>query len=185
MTTTPAAPAEPQADPATPDPQPGDPQDPQPPSAKDEPLGDAGKAALQQEREARKAADKRAKDFEKELTQFKQANMSETEKAVSEAEQRGRSAAAEEFGIELAREKFDALAGRRNPDAKTDDILELVDLKKFLGDDGRPNVSAIQSAVERLVPEASDRPPSFDGGQRKSATPAQNFSDVIRKAAGH
>lgn len=119
-----------------------------------------------------------------ELEKQRQAAMTDAERAVAEAESRGRTAAATEFGKELAQTHFDALAGRRNPDFDTSQALEYVDLGKFLGEDGRPDQKAIQAAVERLVPAPPDGPPSFDGGTRTPPPAQQGMSGLIRKAAG-
>lgn len=119
-----------------------------------------------------------------ELEKQQRAAMTDAERAVSEAEERGRTAAAAEFGGELARTQFDALAGRRNPDFDTVKALEYVDLTKFLGEDGRPDAKAITAAVERLVPAPVDGPPSFDGGTRTPAPAQTGMSGLIRKAAG-
>src|SRR5688572_26331569 len=54
------------------------------------------------------------------------AQMSESERAIVEAEERGRTAVRTEYGRRLARERFDSLAARRNPDVKTSDVLEYV-----------------------------------------------------------
>lgn len=135
--------------------------------------------------------EKRAKEngsAAKELNKLRQESMSETERAVSEAEERGRMAATSTFASRLARKEFDALAGRRNPDIDTDEVLEFMDLSKFVGEDGEPNLKNIQAAVERLVPEAPKEPgrqPSFDSGSRTTAPTGQSFSDIIRKQAGH
>lgn len=119
-----------------------------------------------------------------ELEKQRQAAMTDAERAVAEAEARGRTAAATELGKELAQTQFDALAGRRNPDFDTAKALEYVDLGKFLGEDGRPDVKAIEAAVERLVPAPAGGPPSFDGGTRTPAAAPQGMSQLIRKAAG-
>lgn len=122
----------------------------------------------------------KAKEYEKQT----QASMSDAERAVAEAEARGRTAATTEFGKKLAQTQFDALAGRRNPDFDTAKALEFVDLSKFLGEDGEPNSKAITDAVERLVPAAAETTPSFDGGTRTTAPAQQGMSQIIRKAAG-
>lgn len=59
----------------------------------DQPLGDAGKKALDQERAARKAAERRAKAAEAERDQLKTAGQSEQDKAIEDAK---KTAAAEE-----------------------------------------------------------------------------------------
>ena len=119
-----------------------------------------------------------------ELERVRQSSMSEAERAIAEAKVAGRTEAATEFGRDLARERFDALAGRRNPDFDTEKALEYVDLAKFLGDDGRPDPKAIAAAVERLVPEVHNGPPSFDGGPRTSAPKGGDMNHLLRQAAG-
>ncbi len=150
----------------------------------DEALGDAGKQALDRMKAERNEARQRAKALEAEVEKIRKSSMTEAEKAVAEAEARGRTAATQEFGQELARERFDALAGRRNPDFDTAQALEYVDLAKFLGEDGRPDAKAIKAAVERLVPAPPSGPPSFDGGARTAAPAAESMTGLIRKAAG-
>jgi hypothetical protein len=119
----------------------------------------------------------------KELEKAQQATMTEAERALSEAEARGRTAAASEFGKRLARTEFDAVAGRRNPDFDTKSALEFVDLSRFLDEDGEPDPKAIKQAVERLVPEPAGGA-SFDGGARTTAAKGGDMNSIIRKAAG-
>lgn len=174
MSETPAEPTPP-AEPAA--------QPPGPEPAADEPADSTDWKA-----EARKW-ETRAKEngaAAKELEKQRQASMTEAEKAVAEAETRGRTAASQDFGKRLARTQFDALAGRRNPDVSTDDVLEYVDLGRFVGEDGEPDSKAIASAVERLVPAASGAAPTvnLDLGQRTTPTTSPGMSQIIRKAAG-
>lgn len=119
----------------------------------------------------------------KESDRQRKAAMSDTEKALSEAESRGRTAAASDYGKRLARTEFDNLAGRRNPDFDTASALEFVDLSKFIDEAGEPDVKAIAAAVERLVPTAAGGAPSYDGGARSSTKP-QDFNQELRRAAG-
>lgn len=136
--------------------------------------------------EARKW-EQRAKDNNQKASEFdkqRKAAMTEAERAVAEAEERGRTAAASDFGQRLARTEFDAVAARRNPDVDTSQVLEYVDLTRFVGDDGEPDPKAISAAVERLVPEPAGGTPSFDGGTRTPAATPQGMSQIIRKAAG-
>lgn len=109
--------------------------------------------------------------------------MSESERAIEEARQTARSEATSAFGQRLARTEFDNLAGRRNPSFDTASALEYLDLAKFLDDSGEPDTAAIKAAVERLVPEVADGPPSFDGGSR-TATKPTDFNQELRRAAG-
>ncbi len=111
-------------------------------------------------------------------------SMGEAERKIEEAKAAGRTEAVSEFGKRLARTEFDAAAGRRNPDFDTASALEWVDLGRFVGDDGEPDAKAIKAAVERLVPESPNGPPSFDGGARTPAPPTTGMNGLIRRAAG-
>lgn len=141
--------------------------------------------------EARKW-EQRAKDNKaaaSELEKQRRASMTEAERAVAEAETRGRLSATAELGSELARSRFDILAARRNPtlDEKAlDGILEYVDMTRFLGEDGRPDPKIIAAAVERLVPapQANTGIPSLDLGEKTPALAPQGMTSLIRKAAG-
>lgn len=124
-----------------------------------------------------------AKAAAAELEQHRKASMTEAEKAVAEAEARGRTAAAVDFGKRLARAEFDAQAGRRNPEYDTAGALELLDLSRFVKDDGDLDSKAIKAAVERLVPAPNNAPPSYDGGSR-TPTRAVDMNKLIRQASG-
>jgi flagellar hook-length control protein FliK len=125
-----------------------------------------------------------AKAAAAEVEKIRKSSMTEAEKAVAEAEARGRSAALADFGKRLARTQFDALAGRRNPGINTSEVLEFIDLARFVGEDGEPDQKAIEAAVERLVPAAEAGVPSFDGGTRTTPPAPTGMNGLIRKAAG-
>lgn len=153
-----------------------------PPATGDDVLGDAGKQAIDRMKADKVAAERRSKALERELEQVRQATMSETEKAIAEAEKRGRTAASTDFGKRLVKADIATAAARRNPDYDTA-ALDYLDLSRFIGDDGEPDATAIAAAVERLVPAASGAP-SFDGGVRKTPAAKVDMNSVIRKAAG-
>lgn len=125
-----------------------------------------------------------AKTATTELETLRRSSMTETEKATAEAEARGRSAATADFGKRLATSQFDALASKRNPGFDTAEMLGLIDLSKFVGDDGEPDEKAIATAVEKLVPAADGVVPNFDGGTRTTAPAPSGMNGLIRKAAG-
>jgi hypothetical protein len=147
-------------------------------------LADAGKQAIDRMKAERNAANSALKAAQRELERLKQAQMSESERSVAEAETRGRQSALAEMGEELARARFDALAGRRNPAVKTDDVLEFVDLSRFLTEDGRPDDKALSAAVDRLVAAPQNGPPSFDGGARRTAPKSPDMDALIRGQVG-
>ena len=119
----------------------------------------------------------------KQAEKARMAAMSDSERAIEEARQAARSEATKSFGMRLARTEFDAAAGRRNPGFDVAPVLEVIDLGKFVGDDGEPDIKAIKATVERLVPEGAGAP-SFDGGTRKSTAKTGDMDALIRKAAG-
>jgi hypothetical protein len=169
--------------PAQEQPKPGE----NPPAAETPPTVEELQAKVEELTKESRKWEGRAKENGKaktELEKQRQAAMTDAERAVAEAEERGRTAAITELGKDLAKERFDALAGRRNPNFDTAQALEYVDLGKFLGEDGRPDTQAITAAVERLVPAADSGPPSFDGGTRTPAPAPQGMTQIIRKAAG-
>ena len=151
--------------------------------AHEEQLGEGGRKALEAERASRKALEKQLQTMQREIEKTRQAGMSEAEKAIAEAEVKGRTAATAEFGKRLAKAALDTAAARRNPDFDTA-ALEYVDLSRFVGDDGEPDAKAIAAAVERLVPTASGAAPGFDGGTRTSTPKGADMNSLLRQAAG-
>lgn len=117
-----------------------------------------------------------------ELDKFRKAQMTETEKAVAEAEQRGRSAATTAAAGRLARAEFRAAAAGRVERDALDGFLEYADLSKFVGDDGEPDVKSIDAVVKRLA--GPQKPPDFDGGARQTAGKTTDMNALIRQRAG-
>ena len=154
----------------------------------DDNLGDPGKRALEAERAARKEAEKQAKAVQRELEQLRQAQMSESEKALAEAESRGRSAAVTAFGQKLAAAEFVAAAARRNPEFDASAVLEDLNLAKYVGEDGEPDTKGLAAVVERLVPEkAAPSGPRFgnaDLGPRSTPSALTDGSPKSLIAAG-
>lgn len=96
-TTTPTTDPETTPPPATPDTETPDTPD----------LGDGGKKAIEAERRARKAADKRAADLEARVKEFEDASKSEAEKAAARAEaaeERAKAAESKALRLEIADE---------------------------------------------------------------------------------
>lgn len=108
--------------------------------------------------------------------------MTEQERAVAEAEQRGATTALAKTGARLARAEFRASAAGRVDPAAVDGFLEYADLTKFVGDDGEPDARAIEAAVKRLG--GQQKTTDFDGGARTSAGKATDMNALIRSRAG-
>jgi len=137
---------------------------------------------------ALKKANKEAETLRLQLKEYADRDKSETERAIeraaAEAEARGRSAASTDFGKRLARSEFTTAAARRNPGYDVAEAVDLLDLGRFVGEDGEPDTQAITAAVERLVPEAGTPTPSFDGGPRSNAPVGVDMNRMLRRASG-
>jgi hypothetical protein len=83
--------------------------------------------------------------------------MTESERAVAEAEERGRLAVRAEYGQRLAQTEFRAAAAARNAAYDPAKALKYVNLTGLLGEDGEPDAKAIAAAVADLIPEARHR----------------------------
>lgn len=118
----------------------------------------------------------------KELEKVRAAAMTEQEKAVAEAEQRGAQTATAKAATRLVRAEFRAAASGRVDKETLDAYLEDVDLSKFLGDDGEPDLKAIEARIGRLG--GGQRRTDFDGGARTTAAKPADMNSLIRRAAG-
>jgi hypothetical protein len=117
-----------------------------------------------------------------ELKKRAAAAMTDQERAVAEAELRGRTAALAGAGTRLARAEIRAAAaGRVDADALSG-FLEYADLSKFLGADGEPDAKAIEAAVGRLA--GPTRQTNFDGGARTTGAKPTDMNALIRRLAG-
>jgi O-succinylbenzoate synthase len=86
---------------------------------------------------------------ERELAQLRASSLSESEKAVEEARAAGRKEGAKQAGVRLVAAEFRAKAAEaRLPNLGP--LLDVLDLTRFVDDDGEPDSDAIQAAVERI-----------------------------------
>jgi hypothetical protein len=127
-----------------------------------------------------------AKAAKTEADKARNASLTEAERAVAEAEQRGRTTALAEFGGRLVDAELRAAAAGRNVDV--DALLEVVDRSRFLTDDGDVDRKALGAWVDRIAPAQPDTGPvipSFDGGARTPHAPgstAQQFAKALGSA---
>jgi len=139
-------------------------------------LGDAGKRALEEERRARRKA-------EKELADLRKASMTDNERAIAEAKAASAAEANRAAAPRLIRAELRAAAAEAGVSKDAlDGFLEYADLSRFAGDDGEPDSKAIAAAVKRLG-GASGRA-DYDGGARGSAARPMDMSTLIRQKAG-
>lgn len=145
-------------------------------------LGEAGKKALDAEREQRKAAEKSAKELKVRLDELERAQMSDQEKAVAEAIEQAKSETRAEFGSQLvAAEVKVAATGLLDPE-QIDTLLADLNLAKFLTGDGQVDVDRIQAFVAGIAPKAPEGPnrvPDLGQGARNS-TPGLGSDPLLQ-----
>ncbi|GAA3699099.1 hypothetical protein GCM10022377_10130 [Zhihengliuella alba] len=131
-------------------------------------LGDAGKKAIQAERDARKAAEKAAAEYKAKLKEIEDANLSEVEKANR-----------------LAAESAAELAALRTESLRSRVALEKgvpADLVGFLTGDTEEDIAAkADLLMSRLTAPKSPKPDlsqGAKGGDKKSSTGDQ-FADFF------
>lgn len=103
-------------------------------------------------------------DAAKELETAKTAAMSDQEKAVAEAVAKARTETLAEVGATLVDAEVKAAAAGRTVDVEA--LLEGLDRKRYLTDEGKPDTDAITKWVNRIAPEAP-----ADEGQKPGAGP--------------
>ncbi|MEU5878187.1 hypothetical protein [Spirillospora sp. NPDC047279] len=103
-------------------------------------------AELENDRDKYKSLAKKEEATKKEhwnrLQEIERANLSETEKAILEAEERGKSAAQAEFESQLRQARLEAAAATAGV---PDEVLSLLDPSKVFTDDGEPNIELLAS----------------------------------------
>lgn len=113
------------------------------------------KAEADKWKEMSRKTENAAKQAMKELDQLRTAQMTDSEKAITEAEKRGREAMMRELGSQIAEAKMRAAAIGKVADV--DALIELVDVAKFVTADGVDD-SAIEATIERFAKVAPPQP---------------------------
>ncbi|MGD6750984.1 hypothetical protein [Streptomyces sp. BH105] len=124
--------------------------------------------------------EKRAKENNTELETLRTQNMSEQEKAIAEAEAKGRTAAASEYGQKLAAAELRAAASAAGLDLG--EAADLIDVSRFVGEDGEVNTAAIKSAVTRLS-KLAPRGPGRSGGDMGSGGSGDQTASLDKQIA--
>ncbi len=115
-----------------------------------------------------------------------------SEQAIRAAEERGRSAARMEFGVQLARAEVKAALAAILTDDQTDAYINHLDLSRLVQDDGSVDVDAVLDVKENvasLLATASKKPaPRVGHGRTTPAatqkSTAEQFADAIGSALG-
>lgn len=121
----------------------------------------------------------------RELDALRLQSMTDTERAVAEAVASTRQNVRVEFGARLVDAEVRAAAAGSAVDV--DVLLEGLDRRRFLNEDGEPNVREIRRWVGRVAPKAPEPgPPGLDlgQGQRPGPAGAPDMNSILRSAAG-
>lgn len=123
----------------------------------------------------------------RELEKQQQAAMTDAERAVAEAEARGRTAATQDFGKRLATAEIRAAA--LDADRDLTGVFDYLDLARFVDEDGEPDDKAIKAFVDGLPirDDGKPRAPKPDANQGRSGskgpkTTADSFADFFRNS---
>lgn len=135
-------------------------------------LGEGGKRALEAERTSRKAAEDRAKAFEKELADLKAASLSDTEKAIADAKKAGATEASTRMAAQIRRSEVKAALTAAGVSGSLLDLAARADefAKLVVSDDGE--IEGLESAVKAFKdshPDVFTKPAAAgtaDGGTR-------------------
>lgn len=103
-----------------------------------------------------------------ELSELKKGQMSEAERAIAEAEERGREAARAELAKELRQSKLTAAAAQAGVPAE---VLGLLDVEKLFTDSGEVN-------TELLTTLSGNRRPTFEKSAKDLGIGAQSNSNA-------
>jgi lysophospholipase L1-like esterase len=111
---------------------------------------------------------------EKELETIRESQLSETEKAVKEAEARGAATAASQFGQKIAAAELKAALAGLIPDPAG--VIEDLNLAKFVTDTGDVDADAVAALREKyalLAPAKNAPAPNLHQGRQGPPTPGQ------------
>lgn len=121
----------------------------------------------------------------KELEELKKSQMSDTERAVKEAEERGRIGAASEFGQKIAAAELKAALAGLIPDPQG--VIEDLNLAKFVTENGDVDLAAVTALKEKYAAIAPPQtppppnPPNLHQGRQGTPVPGQ----LTRSEADH
>lgn len=125
-----------------------------------------------------------------ELEKLREASATDQEKAIAAARREAAAEAAKGFGSKLAEAQFRVAAAGVLDSDQLDGLLEVVDLGKFVDDNGDPNIDAINAAVSRVAPKSreSDGPPPDDhqgaGSREHMALNGDPLTNSLKAALG-
>lgn len=114
-------------------------------------------------------------DARKELERVQRESMSEQERILADARDEARNEVIREFSGRLVDSEFRAAAAGRIPDERLSELKEVLDLSKFLNEDGSVNGELIAKAINTIAPPNSESKGTDEG--KAPETDANNSTD--------
>jgi hypothetical protein len=128
------------------------------PAAGTEPLGEAGKAALEKERQEKREARSEAAQLRTKLAELERKTMTDTERQIAEARDAARGDVLKEMGGKLVRSEMKAAAAGRLDKRALDTLLDGTNLPAFLTDDGEVDTDKVAKFINSVAPAATKAP---------------------------
>lgn len=169
---TPPLPSETVPQPASPPAPPAPPAPPKPEPTEDPALAGL-RTALEDER-------RKSREAQQALAALQRQGMTDQEKAVAEAKEAGKVEGLKSAGLLIAAAEFKAIAAGRLADP--DEVLTLLDLSRFVKDDGTIDKRALTSVVEKLVKQLGQ--PRIPAGPQSDGAVQGDFIRQALAAGG-
>lgn len=129
-----------------------------------------------------------AKKLADELAAERKQHETDQERAFREAVEAARNETLKEVSGDRVADAIRVATANRQVDVET--LIEGVDVGRFLGDDGRPDIEKVNQWVAKVAPESTPEPnpfPDVGQGHTGAGTPALNSSQLeadLRRAVG-
>jgi hypothetical protein len=141
-------------------------------------------------RELAKSWEKRSKgnsEAARELKALRESSMTEQEKAVEQAREAARTETLREIGTHLVTAEFRAQAAGRLTPEQVAELVEDLDMTKYLTESGEVDAERVAKKVDALAPKPTETSaptwPDLGQGARDSSTLALNDDGLTRALA--
>jgi hypothetical protein len=111
-------------------------------------------------------------EVQQELEKLRQQTMTDQEKAVTEATQKGKAEGKTEASLKAARMAFEFALGHEPETNDQSDLIDTLDLSKVVTEDGEIDTAKVRSIASKLAPAGKGTGSGFDigAGRRQAAT---------------
>lgn len=148
----------------------------------DQPEKGNGRKETDWKAEARKWQDRAKANHgaSKELEELRKRTETDQERAVRAAREEARTEALREVGVARAEDAIRFSVGDKVPEKELDELLEDLNLARFLNDDGSVDRKKVSAYVARITPAEKGRIPDLGQGPRGNGKPGGDMNTLIR-----